>query len=106
MHLINITGRSAITEGYAQPDPQCACPARLVGDGDGHVVVGAQDGAHRVDALDGAAERLAAGAGRDVHPVAHQERLRDELRGRQARQSRFQWGLTNGVRVKAGLPFA
>ena len=48
---------------------------RLVGDGDRHVVVGAQDGAHRVDALDGAAERLAAGARRNVHAIAHQERL-------------------------------
>jgi hypothetical protein len=54
--------------------------SRLVGDGDGDVLVAAHDCAHRVDALDDADQHARAGAGRDLHAVAHQERLRQELR--------------------------
>lgn len=60
--------------------PPWAGRANLVGDRHGHVGVTAHDGAHGVDSLDDPRQYLSAGRRRDLHAVAHQEGLRDELR--------------------------
>jgi len=54
----------------------------LVWHGDGQFSVGAQYRAHRVHPLDGAGSHAAAAAGQNLHPVAHHERLAQELHER------------------------
>ena len=79
--LLDMSHWGASEQGYHDSSRKTTGRSvHLVGDCHGDLSVAAHDGAHGVDALHDPRQHLGAAARRDLHAVAHQERLRDELR--------------------------